>query len=47
MDREEGFMGCPGCGAVWQGTWESADEVPCPECGTPLEAIDENDLPTE
>lgn len=47
MDREEGFMGCPGCGAVWQGTWESTDDVTCPECGTALEPIDKDELPTE
>lgn len=47
MSSGEGYMGCPGCGAVWHGTWENPDDVTCPECGTPLEPVDESDLPTE
>lgn len=44
MTKEEGFMKCTGCGMVWKGTWDVDQEVTCPECGSPLEAVEGEDL---
>lgn len=44
MSETEGFMRCIGCGMIWKGRWETDQEVVCPECQSPLEEVDEEDL---
>lgn len=44
MDKEEGFMKCSGCGMVWKGVWEAGQDVRCPECQSPLEEVEQDEL---
>lgn len=44
MSNSQGFMRCTGCGIVWKGQWEAEEGVHCPECQSPLEEVEEDQL---
>lgn len=44
MEEHTGYMKCPKCGVVWKGRWDTGQDVTCPECGSPLEEIPDEEL---
>lgn len=42
--QKEGFMRCVDCGMLWKGMWNNDGDVTCPECQSPLEKVEKDEL---